>query len=97
MPPNDSRTIDIALTATATGTFTSNVVLRAHNDSTPDNNTASVAITVNAPTSSGGGSSSGGGGGGGRFEWLALALLGGLVLCRGHAARGTGTLAAVNA
>ena len=96
--PNNSMVIDIALGATAVGTFTSNVTMSAINDSTANNNSASVVVTVNAPSSSsssgggsssssssGGGSSSssgGGGGGGGRFEWLALAMLGALVLIR---------------
>lgn len=100
IPPNNPRTIDIALSTTATGTFTSSVVLTAVNDSTADNNTATLAITVNAPpagggssssgggggSSGGGNSSSGGGGGGGRIEWLALALLAGLVMRRSRSA-----------
>jgi hypothetical protein len=60
--PNNSVTIDLALDATATGTFTSDLVLNAINDSTAGNNTTSVAVTVNAPSSSSSSSSSGGGG-----------------------------------
>jgi hypothetical protein len=80
-----TATIDIGLTTSAVGTFTSNITLQAANDSNLGNNSASVAITVNAPApppSGGGGSSSGGGGGGGRMEWLALAYLGLLAMRR---------------
>ena len=90
--PNNTREIDITLNTTGTGTFTSNLTVRATNDSTANNNAASVEITVTAPSapppppasgggggSSGGGSSGGGGGGGGSLDWLVLALLGGLV------------------
>ncbi|HEV7609851.1 MAG TPA: zinc-dependent metalloprotease family protein [Steroidobacteraceae bacterium] len=94
LAPNNSRLIIIALHANATGTFTSNVVVHSFNDSNVNNNTGSIALTVSAtapppppppPNGNGGGSSSsssGGGGGGGRIEWLALVLLGGLVVRR---------------
>jgi hypothetical protein len=85
-PPGETRSIDITLSTTATGTFTSNVTLQSPNDSTSGNNSGAVQLSVTAPPSGGGGSSSGGGGaggggassggGGGRFEWLALAILG---------------------
>jgi hypothetical protein len=81
--PGQTYTIDIALTTTAAGTFTSNVTMQSGNDSTAGNNSGAVVLTVNPPQSIGGGSSSGGGGsgsssgggGGGRFEWLALVFL----------------------
>jgi uncharacterized membrane protein YgcG len=67
IPGNDTRTIDVSLTATDTGTYTSNVTVVAANDSTANNNSASVVVTVNAPasasSSSGGGASSSSGGG----------------------------------
>jgi hypothetical protein len=87
-----SRGIDVWLTsaAGASGTFTSNVTLRAANDSTANDNARTVAMTVTAPSSGGGSSSSssssgGGKGGGGSFDWLALLLLAlpaGVVLTR---------------
>ncbi|MEJ0085109.1 MAG: M12 family metallo-peptidase [Pseudomonadota bacterium] len=92
LSPNTSRNIDIAMTATATGTFTSNVVLRGFNDSTPGNNAVSAVFTVNAAPSSGGGgggsAGGSGGGGGGRIEWLLLVLLTTLAMRRGKSARG---------
>jgi hypothetical protein len=88
----ESRSIDIILNTSGTGTFTSNVTLQSGNDSTAGNNSSSVQLSVTAPPppppppSGGGGSSSGGGagkgGGGGRFEWLALAFLGLLAAIR---------------
>jgi hypothetical protein len=94
LQPNDSATIDIAMTATATGSFTSNVAMHAINDSTAGNNSGTVIVNVTAATSGGDGGSNGGesagssgGGGGGRIEWLVLALLGGLALRRGCGVR----------
>jgi uncharacterized membrane protein YgcG len=81
MTPGSTGAIDIVLTATRTGSFASDITLRATNDSTPNNNAGTVTTTVNAQSqgggSSGGGgsSSSGGGGGGGGFEWLSLGVL----------------------
>jgi len=81
-PPGETRSIDITLNTTATGTFTSNVTLQSGNDSTAGNNSAAVQLSVTAPQSGGGGGAGAGGGGGsnggggGRFEWLALAFLG---------------------
>ncbi len=49
VPPNNERTIDISLNTTATGSFTSNLMLTAVNDSTAGNNAASVVVTVDAP------------------------------------------------
>ena len=78
----ESRSIDITLITSGTGTFTSNVTVLSGNDSTASNNSGAVQLSVTPlPTTVGGGSSSGGagssgGGGGGRFEWLALAFLG---------------------
>ena len=77
-----SATIDLQLLGTGVGSFTSNVLLSADNDSTAGNNTSAVAVSFTAPTSGGGSSSggapsSGGGkkGGGGSLGWLSLAAL----------------------
>jgi hypothetical protein len=90
MQPGESRSIDITLNTSGTGTFTSNLTMASGNDSTAGNNIGTVQLSVTAPVpppptggdggSSGGGSSSSGGGssgkgGGGSFEWLALAFL----------------------
>jgi hypothetical protein len=79
----ESRSIDIILNTSGTGSFTSNVTLQSGNDSTASNNSGAVQLSVTAPPSgggggggAGGGGASSGGGGGGRFEWLALAFLG---------------------
>jgi hypothetical protein len=83
LAPGASVTIDLYLRGTGAGTFTSNVVLRADNDSTSTNNGAAVSVSFVTPPPSGGGgggggSSSGGGkkGGGGSLEWLSLGALG---------------------
>jgi hypothetical protein len=88
LSPNDSREIVIDMNPVTSGTFTSDIELRAYNDSTPGNNAASIALTVSPPPSSGGssGGSSGkkSGGGGGSLEWLGLAMLGAMVMKRGQ-------------
>jgi hypothetical protein len=70
---------DISLFASQTGTFTSKVEVSAANDSNAGNNSADIAITVNAvtapPSNPPAGGGGGGGGGGGRLEWLGLAVL----------------------
>ncbi|HTU65637.1 MAG TPA: M12 family metallo-peptidase [Steroidobacteraceae bacterium] len=86
LAPGASATIDLQLMTSGEGSFTSNLSLSAGNDTTPANNSAAVTLTVTAAPVSGGGSSSsssGRKGGGGRLEWLALGLLGALVLRRG--------------
>jgi uncharacterized membrane protein YgcG len=83
--PNQTESIDLTLTTTATGTFTSDVAVAALNDSPASNNAGSVRLSVTSGSSGGGGSGgsgSSGGGGGGRMEWLALALLALLVARR---------------
>jgi len=68
MQPGESRSIDITLNTSGTGTFTSNVTMVSGNDSTAGNNSGAVQLSVTAatpPPTGGGGSSSGGGGGGG--------------------------------
>ncbi|HET9865547.1 MAG TPA: zinc-dependent metalloprotease family protein [Steroidobacteraceae bacterium] len=88
MFPNDSREIDIDMNPVTSGTFTSNIVLNAFNDSTPGNNAASIAVNVSAPPPpSSGGSSSGGGKkkGGGGFDWIGIAVLAALMVRKwGH-------------
>jgi hypothetical protein len=88
LSPNDSREIVIDMNPVTSGTFTSDIELRAYNDSTPGNNAASIVLTVSPPPSSGGssGGSSGkkSGGGGGSLEWLGLAMLGAMVMKRGQ-------------
>jgi hypothetical protein len=93
LAPGGSATIDFYLTGTAVGTFTSNVLLRAGNDSNAGNNGSSVAVSFTAPAApppSGGSSSGGGGGGGGgggAFEWLTLGALSLLLRRRMRATR----------
>ena len=74
-----SGTIDVGLLTTTAGTFTSSITMVADEDSTPANNTASLALTVTAaPVNAGGsnGNGSGGGKGGGALEWPSLVLVG---------------------
>jgi Domain of unknown function DUF11 len=74
-----SASVRIDVSAASAGTAqAAPTVTFSGTDAVTTNNTATASTVVNAPPpSSNGGGSSGGGGGGGRFDWLALALLGG--------------------
>lgn len=88
LEPGTSSSIDVTLNLVSSGTFTSNVAVRAANDIYPANDTATIEVHANAaavtpppaptptPSPSVSSSSGGGGGGGGRFEWWSAALLG---------------------
>jgi hypothetical protein len=79
-----SDTLDVTLRLNSTGTFTSNIQVRAANDTNAANDTGTLQIRAGAASgsssgsssSSSGGAASGGGGGGGRIEWTLLAALG---------------------
>ena len=77
-----SATVTVQGTATVVGgqAWLSTVSSTSAQDSVAGNNTAAFTTTVTAPPPTGGGSSSGGGGG--RFDWLVLAVLGGVLLSK---------------
>jgi hypothetical protein len=91
--PGNNRIIDLKVRLDATGTFTTNVVARAGNDTQPSNDSASFQVQATAvatppppvvtPPPSGGSKS----GGGGRFEWLALVFLASLAANRARRPR----------
>jgi len=78
--PGTETSFDITLDTQQAGTFTSKVEVTAVNDTNAANNTADIAVTVNAiatpPSSPPAGSGGSGGGGGGRIDWLTALLLG---------------------
>ena len=87
IPTSGGSQLDLKVTANSAMSFTVPVSVSAANDLQLNNNSASFAVSVNAPAapppppSSGGKSGGGGSGGGGRTEWtllgaLALMLLG---------------------
>ncbi len=85
--------IDVKVKLDTTGTFTSNVLAHAMNDTNAANDGASFQVKSNAvvtppvtPPSSPP-ASGGGGGGGGRIEWMLLAALSALALRRVAQAR----------
>ena len=89
--PGATDFVEITLRLNQAGTFVSNILGGARNDTNPANDSVALTITSNAvtppappanPPSSAGG---GGGGGGGRLEWMLLALLGGLAARRASA------------
>jgi hypothetical protein len=80
-----SATVALTGTATVVGTQSwSSSVTTSAEDSGAVNNTASfnTAVTAAPAPPSGGGGGSSGGGGGGRLDWLAVLLLGALLLSR---------------
>ena len=92
--PGAADFVEITLRFNQAGTFVSNILGGARNDTNPANDSVALTIISNAvtppappanPPSSAGG---GGGGGGGRLEWMLLALLGGLAARRASAQKG---------
>ena len=79
-----SATVTYTVNASVAGNVEAAVVVlyRDSVDTSPLNNGDQEITVVSAPPPppSGGGSSSGGGKGGGRFDWLAIVLLGGVLL-----------------
>jgi hypothetical protein len=73
-------TVSVSVRANAEGNFQTSVRLTASNDDNPVNDAQEVALQISAANSADDVSPAKGGGG--RFEWLALALLGGLVTFR---------------
>ena len=81
LDPFATATVALSVRGTTTGSFVSSLKLTASNDNNPANNSRDVAVEIAGGTPAtvdGGGV--GGKGGGGRMEWLALALLGAMVL-----------------
>jgi hypothetical protein len=76
-----SSTVSVSVHADATGSFTAGLRISAVNDGNPANDTKDAALQISEPVNAAQTAGSGKGGGG-RFEWLALALLGLVVVRR---------------
>ena len=89
LDPLATATVALSVRSATTGNFVTSLRLTASNDNNATNNSRDVAVEIaggtTAAVTGGNGASGKGRGGGGRLEWLALALLGAMVLKKwGH-------------